>query len=147
MPIPEYVRVLREKVGHDFLMLPGVCAIIIDDAGRVLLNRRTDTGDWATIGGTVEPDEQPADATIREVLEETGVAVEIERIVSVSTAPRRVLPNGDDVQYVLTTYRCRPISGEARVNDDESHEVRYFAPGELPPLRPEHLQRIKDALA
>ena len=147
MPIPEYVRILREKVGHDFLILPGVCAIIINAAGEVMLNRRTDTGKWATIGGTVEPDEQPADAMIREVFEETGVTVAIERIVSVSTAPRATLPNGDVVQYVLTTFRCRPIAGEARVNDDESFEVRYFPIDDLPPLRPEHLQRIKDALA
>ena len=128
-------------------MLPGVCAIIVDDAGRVLLNRRTDTGKWATIGGTVEPDEQPADALIREVYEETGLTIAIDRIVGVSTAPRATLPNGDNVQYVLTTYRCRPTAGEARVNDDESHEVRYFSVDDLPELRPEHLQRIKDALA
>jgi len=146
MPIPDFVKALRARVGNDLLFLPGVCGIVIDDAGRVLLHRRADTGAWAVIGGLLDPGEEPADAVVREVREETGVEVVPERIVGVYRTPRVVLPNGDQVQSVVTVFRCRPVGGEARVNDDESLEVRYFSPDELPPLRPDHRLRIEHAI-
>ena len=146
MPIPDFVKALRAKVGHDLLFLPGVCGIVIDDAGRVLLHRRADTGTWAVIGGLPDPGEEPADAVVREVREETGVEVVPERIVGVYRTPRVVLPNGDQVQSVVTVLRCRPVGGEPRVNDDESLEVRYFSPEELPPLRADHRLRIGHAV-
>ena len=147
MAIPEYVKGLRAKIGHDLLLVPGVCGIVIDGEGRVLLHRRADTGAWAVIGGIPEPGEEPADAVVREVGEETGVEVVPERVVGVYTTPRVVLPNGDQVQSVVTVFRCRHVGGHARVNDDESLEVRYFRPDELPPLRPDHRLRIEHAFS
>jgi 8-oxo-dGTP pyrophosphatase MutT (NUDIX family) len=146
MAIPEYVKGLRAKIGHDLLLVPGVCGIVIDAEGRVLLHRRSDTGAWAVIGGIPEPGEEPADAVVREVGEETGVDVVPERIVGVYTTPAVVLPNGDRVQSVVTVFRCRPVGGHPHVNDDESLEVRYFRPDELPPLRPDHRLRVQHAL-
>ena len=145
MSIPDYVVRLREKIGHELLLLPGVCGIVLDDGGRVLLNRRADTGQWAVLGGTPEPGEEPADAVVREVLEETGVRVVPERITGVYTTPRITLPNFDQVQYVVTAFRCRPVGGDPHVNDDESLEVHYFEVDDLPALRPDHRTRIDHA--
>jgi 8-oxo-dGTP diphosphatase len=72
MPVPEFVARLREHIGHDLLWLSSATAVVLDDDGRVLLGRRSDTGTWALPGGIVDPAEQPADAAIREVFEETG---------------------------------------------------------------------------
>ena len=145
MPIPDYVKSLRAKVGHDLLFLPGVCGLVFDDDGRVLLHRRADTGKWSVIGGLPNPGEEPAEAVVREVFEETGVTVEPERITGVYSTPRVRLPNGDEVQSIVTTFRCRPVGGTPHVHDDESLEVRYFPPDALPPLRPDHVLRIEHA--
>jgi hypothetical protein len=56
-------------------------------------------------------------------------------------------PNGDQAQYLDLTFRCRPVAGEARVNDDESLEVGWFAPDALPDLDDYALRRLRTALA
>ncbi|MBB5788312.1 NUDIX domain-containing protein [Jiangella mangrovi] len=146
MPTPEFILALREQVGHDLLWLTGVTAVIVDDEGRVLLGQRSDTGRWALISGILEPGEQPAVAVVREAFEETGVHIEVERISSVVTGPPAAYPNGDRVQFMDVAFRCRPVSGEARVNDDESLAVGWFAPDELPPLDDEQQERLLQAL-
>ena len=60
MPTPEFITRLREKIGHAKLWLVGVTGFIRDDAGRVLLGKRTDTGAWALVSGINEPGEEPA---------------------------------------------------------------------------------------
>ena len=149
MPIPEFVSRLRAQVGTDLLWLPGVSAVVVDDDGRVLLGRRSDNGRWAVISGILEPGEQPAVAAAREVLEETGVTVEVEGLAAVDTdADTVVYPNGDRAQYLDLTFACRALHGEAHVADDESTAVGWFHPDALPePLAPTSHHRIARALA
>jgi ADP-ribose pyrophosphatase YjhB (NUDIX family) len=147
MPVPGFILQLREKIGHDLLWLPGTVAVVLDDAGRVLLNRRSDNGRWALIGGFLEPGEQPEDGALREVLEETGVEAKIERLVSIEAWPPAVCPNGDKVQCLAITYLCRAVGGEARVNDDESTEVGWFALDDLPALSAAHTRCLTTALS
>ena len=61
----------------------GVSGYVEDEQGRVLLGRRSDTGEWAMVYGINEPGEEPADTVAREVKEETGVDVVITDLVSV----------------------------------------------------------------
>lgn len=140
------MKSLRARVGHDLLILPAVCGLVFDESGRVLLHRRSDTGKWAVIGGMADPGEEPADAVVREVFEETGVEVVPERITGVYNTPVITYPNGDQVQYVIATFRCRPVGGHAHVHDDESLEVGYFPVDQLPELREDFRQRIKHAV-
>lgn len=132
MPISDHIRAIREKYGQGLLLLPGVSALIFNDKGEVLLNRRSDTGKWATIGGIIDPGEEPSEACRREVLEETGLEIAIDRVSGVYTTPPVTYPNGDVAQYVITAFRCRVIDGEPRVADDESLEVRFFPLNDLP---------------
>jgi 8-oxo-dGTP pyrophosphatase MutT (NUDIX family) len=132
MPIPEFVRELRSKVGQSPLWMPGITAVVLDDQRRVLLGRRSDTGRWALITGIMDPGEQPADAVARECLEETGVHAVPERLTSVTVSPPIVHANGDQAQYLELTFLCRAVGGEARVNDDESLEVGWFELDALP---------------
>jgi 8-oxo-dGTP diphosphatase len=146
MGISSYIAALRKKIGDDLLLLPSVGAIMFNDRGELLLQRARDDGKWYVIGGAMEPHEQPADAIVREVLEETGLHVKPTRIICIETSPVVTYPNGHQVQYVGTTFLCEIIGGELKVNDDESLEFRYFAPNALPELRPDQLRRVQYAL-
>ncbi|MFH8342055.1 NUDIX hydrolase [Streptomyces sp. AM6-12] len=146
MATPDFIRTLRASAGHQLLWLPGVTAIVFDDEGRVLLGRRADTRKWSVIGGIPEPGEQPADCAVREVFEETAVRCRPERIVLVQALRPVTYGNGDVCQYMDITFRCRAVGGEARVNDDESLEVGWFAVDALPGLNEFSLTRIKQAL-
>ncbi|MGW1541615.1 NUDIX hydrolase [Streptomyces sp. NPDC002309] len=146
MATPDFIRTLRASAGHQLLWLPGVTAVVFDDDGRVLLNRRSDTGRWSLIGGIPDPGEQPAACAVREVLEETAVRCRPERVVTVQ-ALRPVTYDNDDVcQFMDITFRCRAIGGEARVNDDESLDVAWFEVDALPDLHEFGRLRIKQAL-
>ena len=133
MGIPSYVARMRAQIGHDLLLLPGVTGIVRDEGDRVLLTRRRDNGRWSVPAGMIEPGEQPADAVLREVFEETGVRARIDGLGGVATHPVEY-PNGDRCEYLNVWFRCRATGGAARVGDDENLEVAWFAPGALPDL-------------
>ncbi|MEV0492008.1 NUDIX hydrolase [Streptomyces atratus] len=148
--IPEFVSSLRAVVGADHLLwLPGVNAVVRDGFGRVLLHRRSDSGRWSLLSGILEPGEDPAAGVVREVEEETGVRVVVERLAAVTVSPRVRHPNGDLAQYLELVFVCRPTGADqvARVADDESLEVGWFAPDAMPPLRESVRERIALALA
>ncbi|WP_129311063.1 NUDIX domain-containing protein [Streptomyces sp. L2] len=147
MATPDFIRTLRSTAGRQLLWLPGVTAIVFDDDGRVLLGRRTDTRRWSVIGGIPEPGEQPAACAVREVFEETAVHCVAERVVLVQALKPVTYTNGDVCQYMDITLRCRAVGGEARVNDDESLEVGWFAVDALPDLNEFGRFRIKQALS
>ncbi|MFF3937124.1 NUDIX hydrolase [Streptomyces phaeofaciens] len=147
MPTPEFITDIRASAGHQLLWLPGVSAVVVDDDGRVLLGKRADNHEWCVISGIPDPGEQPADCAVREVYEETGVRCVPERIALIRSGKRIEYPNGDQCQFMDVTLRCRAIGGEARVNDDESVEVGWFAVDALPPMRERQLFRIKQALS
>lgn len=148
MATPDFIRTIRAAAGQQLLYLPGVSAIVFDDRGRVLLGKRADTGGWAIIGGIPEPGEQPADAVVREVHEETAVHCVPERIILVQALETPVTyPNGDTCQFMDVCFRCRATGGEARVNDEESLEVGWFELDALPELKDFTHFRIKQAAA
>jgi 8-oxo-dGTP diphosphatase len=147
MPLSPYLANLRAKTGSELLLLPGVCGLVFNDAGELLLGQRSDTGNWALIGGMIDPGEEPATAIVREVLEETGLLVQPERITGIYLTRVITYPNGDRAQYIITAFRCRVVSGTARVNDDESLDVRFFPPDQLPELGVQHRLRVEHALA
>jgi 8-oxo-dGTP diphosphatase len=126
-------------------MLPAVGAVVVDDRGRILLGRRTDTGKWSLPAGGIDPGEQPADAAVREVYEETGVHIVVERLAGV--ALREVTyPHGDVCQFLTVWFRCTAIGGHAAIHDEESSAVDWYSPEELPDLDAFDQLRIDTAL-
>ena len=150
MPISDYIKKLRAKIGSDLLLLPGVTAIVINDRGEVLLQLRRDTDTWAPPSGGVEPGETVAEAVKREVREEAGIEIEPLAIVAVLSGSDHnvTYPNGDQLATVTTVFRCRPLrAASPRVNDDESQDVRYFSTDALPEdMLPRHRWMISLAL-
>jgi 8-oxo-dGTP diphosphatase len=112
--------------------LVGVGAIIIAD-GRVVLVKRGHPpleGKWSIPGGVLEIGETLRKAAVREVLEETGLAVEPGELLGVF---ERVIPDEQGrmrYHYVLIDFLCRLVSGELVAGDDAS-EVGWFRKAEL----------------
>lgn len=134
MAISPYIRRLRELVGNDLLVLPSAAVLPRDEGGRVLLVRIADTGQWATIGGAVEPDEAPQECATREAQEEAGVTVLLGGILGVFGGPefRMTYPNGDQTSYVSTVFDATVVDGAPRPDGDETSEVRWWEPAHLP---------------
>ena len=133
MAASEYIRNLRQRVGNELLILPSVTAIVFDEDNRVLLAKHADTKRWVAPGGSVEPNERPVEAVIREAGEETGLIVEPTKILGVFGGPEFevVYSNGDRVTYVMTVYECGITGGELRPDDSETLELRYVRASEF----------------
>ncbi|WKD59654.1 NUDIX hydrolase [Corynebacterium caspium] len=158
MAIPEFIKALRAKVGPEKLWLPGVTVIVVRDVPEgapiwttpaVLLVKRADTGEWTPVTGIVDPDEQPHDAAVREVKEETGLDVRIEALLGVGAVGPVTYPNGDVSSYVDTCYRAVLASERdlPRVGDDENTEVGWFEVMQLPKMDPRFRLNCADAVA
>ena len=113
MPISEYLRGLREKIGRDLVLNPGVAALIRDEEGRILLQRRSDDGSWSLPAGAVDPGESPAQAVVREVWEETGLKVVPVGLAGVFSGEGflHVYPNGDRIDVFSVVFLCRAVGG------------------------------------
>jgi ADP-ribose pyrophosphatase YjhB (NUDIX family) len=115
----------------------GVYAVIFDE-GQVLLAHRRDIDWWNLPGGGMEIGETVEEAIRREVLEETGLDVEVEYLLGVYSKPQK--------QEVVLTFRCHVIGGKLSATA-ESRECRFFPPDALPEnTLPKHRQRVEDAL-
>lgn len=148
MPTPEFILALRERIGTHPLWLSGVTAVVLrgdGDERELLCVRRADSGEWTPVTGIIDPGEQPAAAAEREVLEEASVVAVAERLASVGITDPIVYDNGDRAQYLDLTFRCRWVSGEPAVGDDENTDAAWFPLAGLPPMSPSYAGRIRAA--
>jgi ADP-ribose pyrophosphatase YjhB (NUDIX family) len=121
--------------------VPAVIVALIDD-GKILLTRREDFEVWCLPGGAVEEGESLAEAAIREAREETGLEVELTRLVGVYS---RIGGMNHDVHAIL--FAARPVGGELKLQQGETIEIKYFPFTEIPDdLLFEHKRRIQDAI-
>lgn len=137
MATPDFILALRERVGTMPLWLSGVTACVHRETGdgtQWLLARRADDGRWTSVTGIVDPGEHPADAAVREVAEESGVRVEMERLIWLDVTNPVMYDNGDETQYINFTFRCAHTGGKPHPADGENVEVRFFAEDALPEM-------------
>ena len=128
MAVSPYVAALRESVGTTLLLLPTVAVLARDEAGRVLLVRQKESGQWSTVGGMVEPDEAPEDTAQREAEEEAAVTIRVRRLVTALGGPeyRITYANGDQAACVPIVYEATVHSGTPQADGDETSEVAWF---------------------
>jgi 8-oxo-dGTP pyrophosphatase MutT (NUDIX family) len=127
-----------------------VGVFVLDDHGRLLLEKRRDCGLWGLAGGRIEPGESVAEAAVREVKEETGFLVQITRFIGVYSEPSErivtYLDNGDVVQLVDIILEGRIVGGHMACSS-ESEEIRFFEPEALPAeVVPPAISPIRDYL-
>ena len=129
----DYIKMIRPMVGHQRIILTAAGAIITREDGKILLQRRSDNGNWSLVGGLMELDETFEQTALREIREETGLEVKLDYLVGVYHNRHAQWPNGDKAHVVCAVYKASIISGEPRA-DEESLELRFFDPKDLPVL-------------
>lgn len=128
------------------------CAAAIFDSTRqkVLLVRRLDNSLWCLPGGHMDPGESVSEACAREVFEETGLQIQVGKLIGVYSDPHRRVdyPDGKRVQSVVLTFEAQPISGELRLSNETS-AYGWFSLAEIDTLDlvDGHRARIADAFA
>ncbi len=122
-----------ERIGKTGKLAVGCEAAIFDESGeRILIIRRRDNGMWCQPGGHIEPGESVAEACAREVKEETGLEVEVVRLVGIYSDPHRVAEYADGNRFhaIVLSFEARVIGGSLH-DSDESSEMGFFTPEEI----------------
>ena len=137
------------RVGQNGTIRVGCSAVIFDaQHQKILLTRREDNNQWCLPSGGMEPGESASEACIREVEEETGLQVAVNRLIGVYTTPHElvVYQDGNKIQLVALCFEAEIVSGELRLSC-ETTEYGYFSYQEIQELDLllNHMQRITDA--
>ena len=125
--------IVGERVGKDGRLGVGCSASVFDsEKERVLLVRRTDNGKWAVPGGYMQAGESFSEACKREVWEETGLKVNINRLIGIYTSPDLLLeyPDGNKWQLVVLHFEAEFVEGELTPSK-ETTEFGFFSLAEI----------------
>ena len=133
MTASDHILTLRAKVGTMPLLLPSA-TVVVRRENLVLVGFHADHNRWLFPGGCIDPGERPADAGKREVFEETGLVVEITKLLGVfggGDKNRVTYPNGDIVDYVTALFEARPVGGELQTDEIELDTLEWVTLDEL----------------
>jgi ADP-ribose pyrophosphatase YjhB (NUDIX family) len=126
-------------------VVPSANVVVVNEAGQILLIRRSDNDNWALPGGAMDLGESLPAAAVRETLEETGVTVELTGLVGIYTDPRHVIlytSNGEVRQECSVVFTARPTGGQPTPSD-ESRDVRWVAPDAVRSLPMDRSMRLR----
>jgi 8-oxo-dGTP pyrophosphatase MutT (NUDIX family) len=131
-------------------LIPAAGVLARAEDGRVLLQRRRDTGQWAIPMGKQEIGETVAECAIRETREETGVTVEVTGLLGIYSDPGHIVAYSDGEvrqEYEVILFG-RPASGQPTVSDEAS-DVSWFTIAELDGLdiHPTQWRQLRDWLS
>lgn len=123
-----YIQDIRKLVGTRPIIMAGVSVIVLNEQNEILLQRRSDTGDWGVIGGALELAESLEEAAIRELYEEAGLRTSNLTFINILSGADMyyMYPHGDEIYNVVSVYETREYSGEPFINDDEGLELKFF---------------------
>ena len=138
-----------ERLGKQGKLRLGCSAAIFDEQRRISLTRRADNGQWCMPGGAVESGESVAEACEREVFEETGLNVQVRRLVGVYSHPDQlvVYPDGNKAFIVALHFEAEIVGGSLGLSN-ETTDFGYFTLEEIQgmELLGRHKERIIDTL-
>ncbi|WP_170236313.1 NUDIX hydrolase [Streptococcus hyovaginalis] len=132
----DYISYIRSKVGHDKVIINFAGGILANQDGKILLQLRGDKKTWAIPGGAMELGESSLDTAVREFYEETGIEVQVKRLLNVYTNFDEVYPNGDQVQTVVFIYEltATEIGDISDFHNEETLKVAFFTKEEIDQL-------------
>lgn len=123
--LPLWMHILAARIVRPRFRV-AVAAIFFDENGRILLFKHTYRKfEWGIPAGGLEYDERPEDAIVREMFEETGMQIKVQRLL--------LAEGSKEDHHVSLIYRCHIVSGTFRESDEIS-EVKYFDVNDLPPM-------------
>lgn len=143
----DYVKYIRERVGHDTINLTGVNVLIINKDNKLLLQKRgTFPFKWGLVGGITELGESLEATAIREAKEETGLNIkELELLGTTSGEDCFIdFPNGDKAFFITIGYVSKSFTGELVSDNFETEELRFFGYDELPDNIPRSHKKFID---
>lgn len=143
----DYIHEMRALVGHRPMILNTAAGALLDDDNRLLLQERTDTGDWSFPGGYMEFGASFAETCQREYLEDAGLEVEPLKLLKLFDKDFYTYPNGDQTQLITALYLVKQTGGQLLDHvTDETKQVKYFALDQLPPLFNEQSKKMAQAV-
>lgn len=130
----DYIQQLRSMVGNEKVIMVVAGAFVLDKKNRVLMQKRSDNGQWGFPGGFMELGENVQDTARREVYEETGLILDELELFGIYSGPQydKTFSNGDQVALVHVTFLCKRYSGELVESNDESIENKFYSFEDLP---------------
>ena len=126
-----YISEMRKFVGHAPIMAVAAMGILYNEEKGLLLEKRTDTGEWCTPGGAIELGESLEDALKREIKEETNLDIANPKLFDIKANVHMVYPNKDEVYYTDVVYEINEFFGDLKP-DKESTELKFFDLDNLP---------------
>jgi len=124
-----YIKNLRQKIGHQKFIHPGARIIIENELGQVLFIERIDNGKLGIPAGGFEEDETIEECIIREVKEETGLEILSLELIGLSSNPKNETveyPNGDMIQYFTCEFYSNDFQGEIRADNVEVRKAIFL---------------------
>jgi len=127
------IKNIRKFIGTSPMFMPSA-GIILYKKGKILLQKRSDSGEWALHGGAMEMGETTEETAIRETKEELGIIPQSLDLYGVfSGKPMyHVYPDGNEVYIVCTVYFCDNYAGDFKIDNKEVQQIEWFNLNELP---------------
>lgn len=125
-------------------VVPSASAIVTDEHGRILLVKRRDNTLWALPGGGHDIGESIEQTAVREVKEETGLDVEVARLVGIYTNPAHVVAftDGEVRQQFSLCFTTKLRGGELAI-DHESTDIAWTQPADIEQLEMHPSMRLR----
>ena len=129
-----YIMNLRKYVGHEPLIGLGATTMVFNDKNEILLNLRSDTNTWGIPGGSMELYETIEETAVRELKEEAGISADSLELVTVLSGDEYYFEylNGDKMCTVIVLFKVLNYTGEIKVSDNESKQLKFFSLDALP---------------
>ena len=136
MVMENYFKNLRQKIGHDEIIMPGVAGVLFDETRtKILLEQRGD-GEigWSLVGGMQNINESAMTSLIREFDEEANLKVSIKALIGIDSNFHHVFPNGDQAQIPMTLFEVEKLSGEIAADQDEVLSLQFVPLTPIPKM-------------